>query len=192
MNVYDFDGTIYNGDSGVDFIKYSISRHPFIVIWHGVKSVKYIFLYKFKKIKFSELKEYVFSFILKFRDLDDIIKAFVSRNKSNIKKYYLEIRKDDDVVVSASYDFYLRPLCDEIGIKNLICSKYDIKNGKCIGENCKDLEKVKRFNMEYGEDAVIDSAYGDSKHDVPIMKRAKKGFVVVGEELKEYTDDYKF
>ncbi len=154
--------------------------------------MKYFFLYKLKKIKFSELKEYVFSFVLKFDDLDDIIKEFVSKNKNNIKKYYLETRKDDDVIVSASYDFYLKPLCNEMGIKNLICSKYDMENGKCIGENCKDSEKVKRFNLEYGENTVIDNAYGDSKHDIPIIKRAKRGFIVVGEELKEYTDDYKF
>ncbi len=53
MNVYDFDGTIYNGDSGVDFIKYSIIKHPFIVTWHGVKSIKYFLLYKLNKIKIS-------------------------------------------------------------------------------------------------------------------------------------------
>ena len=32
MNVYDFDGTIYDGDSTFDFIKYEIKRHPIILI----------------------------------------------------------------------------------------------------------------------------------------------------------------
>ena len=28
MNVYDFDKTIYDGDSSVDFYKFSLKRHP--------------------------------------------------------------------------------------------------------------------------------------------------------------------
>ena len=27
MNIYDFDGTIYDGDSSIDFFKYSLKKH---------------------------------------------------------------------------------------------------------------------------------------------------------------------
>ena len=28
MNIYDFDGTLYHGDSTMDFLKYSFKKHP--------------------------------------------------------------------------------------------------------------------------------------------------------------------
>ena len=32
MNIYDFDGTIYNGDSCRDIVKYGLKKHPFITL----------------------------------------------------------------------------------------------------------------------------------------------------------------
>ena len=32
MNVYDFDGTIYDGDSTVDFLIYMYRKHPGLMI----------------------------------------------------------------------------------------------------------------------------------------------------------------
>ena len=31
VNIYDFDKTIYDGDSGYDFYKYMLRRRPFLV-----------------------------------------------------------------------------------------------------------------------------------------------------------------
>lgn len=31
MNVYDFDGTIYNGDSTIDFFLYALKRNPSVL-----------------------------------------------------------------------------------------------------------------------------------------------------------------
>ena len=39
MNIYDFDNTIFKGDSSIKFIKYSLLRHPFIVIPSMFKSL---------------------------------------------------------------------------------------------------------------------------------------------------------
>lgn len=33
MNVYDFDGTIYNGDSTVDFYLYCLREHPGLAVY---------------------------------------------------------------------------------------------------------------------------------------------------------------
>ena len=33
MNVYDFDETIYDGDSTVDFVKYSIIHQPKVLMY---------------------------------------------------------------------------------------------------------------------------------------------------------------
>ncbi len=192
MNVYDFDGTIYDGDSGRDFILFAFSKRPFYMAKHFLKLIKYFIKYKRKKINFKEMKERVFSFVKNFNDLEELKKEFIQRHMKKVKPYYSEVRKDDDIIISASLDFYLIDLCKAIGINNVVCTEYDVKSGKIINENCKGEEKVKRFDTIYGKDTVINNAYGDSKHDVPILKRAVKGYIVKGNELIEYDENYKF
>lgn len=188
MNVYDFDGTIYDGDSGTDFIKFIFLKRPVLITWHLIKTFQYFILYGLKKISFKEMKEYLFSFVTSLSQIDSFIEEFVQKHKDRIKKFYSQIRKNDDVIISASLDFYLIPLCKEIGIQHVICTKYDTKKGNMIGENCKAEEKVKRFEEIYGKDAKIDIAYGDSKSDIPMLKRAKKAYMVNGEDLVEFVD----
>ena len=192
MNVYDFDGTIYKGDSGADFIKFMCAKKPFFMTGHILKSLKYVAKYEIKKIEFKEMKEYLFSFVKSIDNLEKYTSEFAEKYKDNIKENYKVTRKNDDVVVSASLDFYLVPLCKSIGIENVICTNYDTKNGKIIGENCKGEEKVTRINLAYGEKMKIECAYGDTKGDVPMMKRAEKGYVIKGEKIIEYNDEYKF
>lgn len=183
MNAYDFDGTIYNGDSGAEFVKFMFFKKPIFMTGHLLKSSIVFAKYKMKKIKFKEMKENLFSFVSKVDGLEKYTKEFAEKNKHKIKKYYHTNRKDDDVIISASLDFYLLPLCKEIGINTVICTEYDIKNGKIINENCKNEEKVKRFEAKYGKDAVIENAYGDSKGDYELLNRAEKGFMIKGEEV---------
>lgn len=192
MNVYDFDGTIYKGDSGADFIKFMYLKKPIFMTGHLLKSLKYIAKYGMKKIKFKEMKENLFAFVKSIDDLEKYTLEFSESKQNNIKETYKKTRKDNDVIVSASLDFYLIPLCKSIGIDKVICTKYDVEKGKIIGENCKGEEKVKRINLEFGKNFEIDEAYGDTKGDIPMMKRARKGYVIKGEEIIEYSDEYKF
>lgn len=192
MNTYDFDGTIYKGDSGADFIKFMCLKKPIFMIGHLIKSLNYVVKYKVKKINFKEMKEKLFSFVTSIDNLNEYTLEFAEKQKDNIKENYKKTRKNDDVIVSASLDFYLIPLCQSIGIKNVICTKYDIEKGKILGENCKGEEKVTRINLMYGENAIIDEAYGDTKGDIPMMRRAKKGYVIKKEKIIEYDDNYKF
>ena len=39
MNVYDFDGTIYDGDSTVDFLIYMYRKHPGLMIPQAARPV---------------------------------------------------------------------------------------------------------------------------------------------------------
>lgn len=192
MNVYDFDGTIYNGDSGVDFVKFMFRKKKMLVLKYLLMSLKYFIRYKTKKISFKEMKQNLFAFVKEIDDLKSFTEEFAEIHKNNIKNYYLSLRKDDDLIISASLDFYLIPLCNKMNINNIICTKYDVKDGKIVGENCKGIGKVKRFDELYGKDAMIENAYGDSKNDVPIIKRALKGYIIKGNEVIPYTNDFKF
>ena len=94
--------------------------------------------------------------------------------------YYLAQKKEDDVIVSASPEFLLKPLEKHLNI-HVIASKVSPTDGTPLSENCYYEEKVKRFREIY-PDALIDDFYSDSYSDEPLAKLAKRAFIVKGEE----------
>ena len=62
MNVYDFDGTIYNGDSSVEFYLFCLKKYPCIMKYIP-KQIGGMLKYKLKKIDKTIMKEYFFSFL---------------------------------------------------------------------------------------------------------------------------------
>lgn len=185
MNIYDFDDTIFDGDSSVKFIKYSFYHHPLKVSWCFIKGLKEGVKYIFKKSNIGLVKSELFSFVKKIDNLDEYMNDYVLKNQKNIKNFYLEQRKEDDVVISASFDFIVRPFCEKLGIKYIITTKYDTKKGCIIGKNCKGKEKIVRFN-EIFKNPKVNAAYSDSLSDIPMFEIAKKAFLVKGNELIPY------
>lgn len=185
MNIYDFDDTIFSGDSSVKFVGYSLVRHPFLVFWSFIKSIKEGIKYLFKKSDFGLIKSEIFSFVKHIKNLDEYMNDYVLKHQKDIKKFYLEQKKDNDVVISASFDFIVRPFCEVLGIKYIICTEFDVKKGKIIGKNCKGKEKIVRFKKIF-KNPKVDNAYSDSLSDIPMFEIAKQGYVVKGDKLIPY------
>ena len=61
LYLYDFDGTIYDGDSSVDFFKFCLKKDKKL-IFHLIKIIPKLIQYKLKKITITELKSFVFSY----------------------------------------------------------------------------------------------------------------------------------
>ena len=183
MNIYDFDNTILKGDSSVKFIKYSLIRHPLLVTRSFFKAtIKY-----FKKSNLGLIKSELFSFVQYLEDFDNYVNTFVLKNQKYVKKFYLERKKDNDVIISASFDFIIVPFCHSLGIKNVIATKYDVKKGHIIGNNCKGEEKVKRF-QELFPNANVWNAYSDSLSDLPMFRLAKQAYLVKNNAIISYHD----
>lgn len=175
MNVYDFDKTIYRGDSTIDFYLFSVARKSEILRFLPYQFFSFL-LYKLHKIRKTQFKERFFIF-LKNIDVEKFVFDFWLKNKNKIAKWYLEQQKDDDVIISASPDFLLEPICKMLSISNLICTKVDVINGKFISENCYGHEKVVRFKKEF-PNAKIEKFYSDSISDLPMAMLAKEAFIV--------------
>ena len=47
MNIYDFDKTIYDGDSSIDFYKFCVKKNKLLIL-NSFKVLFYYFLYIFK------------------------------------------------------------------------------------------------------------------------------------------------
>lgn len=183
INLYDFDETIYNGDSSVDFFFYCLKKQPkisklfFKMLGAAIK-------YKTKKITKTEMKEVIFSYLQYVPDVDAYLKDFWETHKKNLKSFYLVKDHSKDIIISASPEFLLESICKELQVYMLIASRVDKKTGKFDGLNCHDVEKVRRLNEVISDYTVMES-YSDSTSDDPILKLAKKPYYVKGDKLIE-------
>ena len=184
MNVYDFDKTIYDGDSTADFYLFSLKRHKKILTLAPSLLGSVIKFYVFKKGTKTDFKQVMYRF-LRYCDIDRDIADFWEINQSKIKKYYMEQKKSDDVIISASPEFLLEPIIKKLDINTLMASRVDKHTGLYDGINCHGKEKVRRFYEVFPE-GKIDEFYSDSYSDTPLAEIADKAYIVKGEELSEW------
>lgn len=187
MNIYDFDGTIYYGDSTADFYFYCLKKHPSI-LKTVIPMLWAFFLYILGIKTKTQFKEKMYRFLTCVNDIDKTINDFWDTHGQNIMPYYKANHKDDDIIISASPEFLLKPICSRLGIKTLIASRVDKRTGKYDGENCHGEEKVKRLN-EAVPDAVCNEFYSDSFSDAPLAGLARKAFIVRKNTLTPW-DEY--
>lgn len=190
MNVYDFDDTIYNGDTNKDIIKFAFKKYPKLV-WKSLRSAKKLEKeYRRNLVEFERVKEEMLSFIFQINNYPQFINEFVDAHMKNIKPWYMSRKTENDVILSASYDIWITQFAKRLGVKVVIATKTD-SNGKIVGKNCKGEEKVRRLR-EILPGVKIRTAYGDSDSDKPILEQAETAFVVEGNKLKGYFKGYKF
>ena len=175
MNVYDFDNTIYAGDSSIDFALYHIIHHP-ILLWF----LPILFFAgcaaKTKLLNSKKSKEIFFSFLRIVPASSGDVNAFWLLYRKKIKTWYLKQQKPDDLIISASPAFILSPIINGMG-KKLIATEMCPKSGRIQGENCKAFNKVKKL-LKLRGDVHIHSFYSDSLSDTPLAEMAEEAYLV--------------
>ena len=181
MNVYDFDKTIFDGDSTRKFFVYLIGKYPRLwryfpmQAWFGLQFV-------LGCISKDEFKGKFYHFLRGVENIEEEVKNFWNGHKSGIFHWYKAQQREDDVIVSASPEFLLEEICRRLGIRYLIASKVDKKTGTLLSKNCYGKEKVPRFLKEFKAEDV-ECFYSDSLSDTPLAKLAQKSFLVKKETL---------
>lgn len=173
MNVYDFDGTIYNGDCSVEFILFLTKRHLKLLKYYPgafVSCIKYLF----GIIDASKLKSSFFKMISKV-DLEKEIDLFWDIKISKIKKWYLEQKEKSDLIISASPDFLVGEACRRLNI-NSLSSPVNVKTGEYI-KNFYGDEKLRQFKKKYSG-VKIRKFYSDSKTDIFLAGIAEESYFV--------------
>lgn len=186
--VYDFDGTIYDGDSTFDFLKFLISKKKSL-IFHIPKMVIYLIKYKLKLIKKEEMKECFFQIFSKFENIDKLIDEFWKKNKYKLKDFFTKKRSHkNDIIASASPYFLLEPIAKEYKIKELFASPVNKNTGKYSGINCHGVEKVRLINNEF-KDCIVEEMYSDDANaDKPLLELANKSYIVKKDKLFDYQE----
>ena len=177
MNVYDFDNTIFTPDSSTCFILFCLRHYPRAVLKAmppaAPEAVQY-FAGGRKDAK--RLKEALFSFLNRLDNVDAVVSEFWEEYSGNLESWYLKQRRDDDLIISASPEFLLRPITEQLGVR-LLATQMNPYNGRIRGRNCHDEEKVRRFLEVWPADS-IDAFYSDSLSDAPLARLAKQAWLV--------------
>ena len=184
MNVYDFDNTILRGDSTARFYAHCMLHYP--RMWldiPGQAANALLFVLKIRKKQ--AFKQRMLAFLTRIGDVDAAVARFWDANFCRIKPFYQKTRREDDVVISASPEFLIRPACERLEIKCIMGSPVDKHTGKFSGLNCHGEEKVRRYRAVFG-DAQIDDFYSDSHSDDPLARIAGRAVMVKGDQLLEW------
>lgn len=188
LALFDFDGTITNRDTFIDFFKFVYG--PWKIAGIAAKIAPFIILHFLKIYPGSKLKELFFGDLIKGwsreRFAQEAGNYYEKRLKKIIKTSALnEIKKLKNegaqiVVVTASAKEWVIPFTDDLGI-NIIATELevvdDLYTGNIKGKNCRGEEKVRRISDKY-DTTLFDTilAYGDSSGDKEMLEFATKGF----------------
>jgi HAD superfamily phosphoserine phosphatase-like hydrolase len=185
-NVYDFDKTIYKNDSTVDFYRFCLKKHPAVLLELPILMVAAV-LYLFRTESKTSFKETFYRFLRHLRSVEKLVSEFWEINQGNIADFYRKRHRDDDIVISASPEFLLQPICEKLGVKNLIASRVDDKTGRYQGENCWGEEKLFRLRKEM-PDVEVYEFYSDSLSDAPLAGIAERAYLVKKNRLILWKD----
>lgn len=184
MKGYDFDKTIYKKDSSTEFFVYMIFTRPYLLLfapWYLIV----LALYGMKLLSKKRTKECLFFFIPWFSNIEHIVDKFWSHNANKIQDWYAVQKKEDDIVISASLSFIIKPVMDVLNIKNWIATNYSVKTGKIYGDNCYGEAKKVEFERLY-KGQKLEAFYSDSLSDLPMMEMADKAYLVKGNTVTEF------
>ncbi len=179
MNVYDFDNTVFFPDSSYSFVMYCLRHYPRAVLPALPKAGAAAVRRLLGQCSMKEVKEKVFSFLSNLDDPERIAEEFWEERQFQVSDWYQAQKRPDDVIVSASPEFLLRPIAENLGV-SLIATRMDTGSGRIVGENCHDSEKVCRFLKAY-PGGTVDAFYSDSLSDSPMAWFAGTAWLVRNE-----------
>lgn len=189
--VYDFDKTIYNGETSTDFMLFFLKRNPRYII--RICNVLYSLFYYKKDLKKS--KEIFFRILngVNIEFLKEEINEFWKVKKDKIFSWVydeiLENKKvaDELILISATPSIFLEKISKELGFDKLLATEFENTNklfdSKIKGPNCKGKEKVNRLN-EYIDNYTIFKFYSDSMSDKPLFDLAGEK-IFINKGIKE-------
>lgn len=179
MNIFDFDNTIYDGESLVDFFCFCIMKKKSLSLYLPIVTYTAI-LYKLNLLsidKLYKLASKMSAAVINNKENADLfVKEFWNKNEHKLRKFYLDKIDNNDIVITASPRILIKGITDKLKTRNIICSEFNLETGKfefiCLGEN-----KVIALRKQY-PDVTINEFYTDSLSDIPLMNLAKKSYLV--------------
>lgn len=186
--IYDFDGTLYNGETLSDFYFYCAKRKWRLYLWLPYL-IPLLLLRKCRLISLKFFKEEAFRFFGKKLSKDDIYNFWKEKKKDFfpwVKKQLSEDRQKGYFLlcISATPENFLYGIVVKyLNFDAFIGTKLDLKdNRKIMGLNCKGKEKVVRFRSWLRKRNIkkytVVKMVSDSIADKPLYDLAQEHYVV--------------
>ena len=180
IDVYDFGGTIYDGDSTVDFTRFCLRRHPGVLA--GLpKFLGTSLLLAAGRRSLTQFKSVLFGEMARRFNLETEAELFwqAEATRAKLGKWFFDRPRDLPIVIaSASPEFELQYAAKLLGVPTLIGTKCDVKTGALIGKNCKGEEKLRRIEQNIGPFEIRAMYTDDAKADGPLLAAAQEGYIV--------------
>lgn len=159
MRVFDFDGTIYDGESLFDLYLFSAKYNP-KVLRYIAPVLRYAIKYKLGRATFDQMEYGVgklchgyLSELAESLEFEELVNAFWDQNMKRIKPWYKP--REDDAILTASFDITVGEACRRLGVQHLVSSTID---GNTLNVNYLNFNtnKPKRFRELYGDNVRVD------------------------------------
>lgn len=187
---FDFDETLTTKDSLGLFLRFFYQSRPIDFLIKSLMASPFVVFWKIGLISNHSAKEKLFSIFFKGMDSDLFHKRCVEFAQNAIptilnplaieKLRFHQLAGHHVCVVSATFDAYLKPWCNEFNI-DLLCTNIEVKAGILSGRfsspNCYGPEKARRIKQTFSlSDFDEVYAYGDSKGDREMLELATHAF----------------
>ncbi len=190
LSVYDFDGTLFHGDSSVKFWFFMLGKRPWMLIllpWFLVLLI----LHGVGLMDRHHFKQAIYIVVdgVRLSRMRQLVDMFVKKERRNIypwaKERISKEIKDGFIIVcvSASPCFLIEGMVRSLGISHLICTELETNNGRqsnrIIGRHCRGKEKIYRLEKwAANRPFVVERFCSDSLADLPLYEIARQSFYV--------------
>ncbi|MBO4865794.1 MAG: haloacid dehalogenase-like hydrolase [Ruminococcus sp.] len=192
IKVFDFDNTLYHGESSIDLAFYLIRRNKRILLYVPsilINLAKYKMCIVDREKAEQEINDFLKIAVKDKYEAAEIVESFWAENIHRLDHNIIKRVGKEDVIITAGPDMLINAIKDKLGTENIISSVIDPDKREMVyfnfGEN-----KAKRYKEVYG-DTPIDSFYTDSFNDKPLMKLANNVYIVEKGRLKKMTEQGK-
>ncbi|MCH7328218.1 HAD family hydrolase [Acinetobacter modestus] len=189
LALFDFDGTLYPKDSFTGFIFFTLSKRH--IVKKGLTILPWIQAYYLRLYPAHAMRPRLFQTMfegISATFVENLVDEYAQKlikqlDPALLKQLYLHQQRGDHIVlVSASVDLYLAPICELLNIE-LICTQTEIKNGTLTGryrsEDCSREQKKLRILQRYNlEDYQYIYAYGNSEEDLDMLSLADHPYMM--------------
>ena len=187
LAVFDFDGTLYKGDSFIDFCKFYYLKKPWRLWFFFIQLGGFLF-WKLGLLSSTQFKSLFIQYL--FWDSEMEIKRmcqlFWERprnfNETVIERLVFYQKEGYTILVaSASPKLLIEIACLKLHVKHVVGTELiPFKVRHIVMKNCRGPEKFIQVKNAFPEHHLA-VAYSDNKDDVELLQQAEQGFWVLGD-----------
>ena len=179
MKAFDFDNTIYRGESSIDLAVYMIRNNKKIIFFLPMIFTNLV-KYKLCMIGREEMEIILNDFCQAVmgdkNEVPVIIDRFWRTHAHKLNGRILKLIRPEDIIITAGPDILINGIRNRLHTDHIISSEVDLDSGRFTYLNFKD-NKVRRYKELYG-DTPIDVFYTDSYNDRALMEISNRVFLV--------------